>query len=275
MFDPGVYTRSYTIKFMGRLTVEQLAEISAKKKKAREFQEQFLPGSGKKREWEGVNDVVEQKIPHRPPRNKPGHIKSIRDNLKYSSDLARNLVSDIQRMTVFDNWTNGIGTKPVENPSAPLVVVDTSIITRAIGTNQQDDCRKIIDLAIEGKIRACVIYPLAKEYNVVINRGQLPDEVRFDGESRQLLDEFLTRCLPLSGRPEIFPPTIKEDSSDDILLIAQALAQEQSGKPCAIVSRDRHITDLAKARESDILPPVIFLARLAAAFPQSLFVLNS
>ena len=255
---------------MGRLTVEQLAEISAKKKKAREFQEQFPPGSGKKREWAGVNDSVEKRIPHHPPRNKSSHIRPIRDNLKYSSALSQILVSDINRMDFFDNWEDGVGTKPVEDLLAPLAVVDTSIITRAIGTNQQNDCRRIIDLAIEGKIRSCVIYPLAKEYHVVINRGELPDNVRFDGKSRELLDNFLTRCLPLSGRLETLPPTIQEDSSDDILLIAQALAQEQSGKPCAIISRDKHVLDLPNARKSNILHPTIFLARLAAAFPQSL-----
>lgn len=260
---------------MGRLTVEQLAEISAKKKKAREFQEQFPPGSGKQREWVGVNDSVEKKIPHHPPRNKQIHIRPIRDNLKYSSGLTRNLVSDIYRMNVLDNWTNGVGTKPAEDSSAPLVVVDTSVITRAIGTNQQEDCRKIVDLATEGKIRPCVTYPLVKEYRVVIGRGQLPDGVRFDEGSRQLLDEFLARCLPLSGRPETYPAKIEEDPSDGILLIAQAMAQEQEGKLCNIVSRDKHITDLPKARESNILPPVIFLARLAAVFPQSLFALNS
>lgn len=251
--------------------MEQLAGISAKKKKAREFQGKFPPCSGKKREWARVNDAVEEKIPHHPPRNKPSHIRSIRDNLKYSSALTRNLVSDIDKMYFFDNWREGVGTKPVKDPLAPLVVVDTSIITRAIGTKQLAECRKIVDLAVEGKIKPCVIYPLVKEYRVVIGRGQLPDDVRFDGESRQLLDEFLTRCLPLSGRPETFPPTIKEDSSDDILLIAQALVQEQSGKPCAIISRDKHVLDLPNARQSDILHPTIYLARLAAAFPQSFF----
>lgn len=254
---------------MGRLTVEQLAEISAKKEKARDWQKQFLPGSGKKREWAGVNDSVEERIPHHPHRNKPSHIRPISDKLKYSSALSQILVSDISRMDFFDNWTNSVGTKPVEDSLAPLAVIDTSVITRAIGTNQLAECRRIVDLAVEGKIKPCVIYPLVKEYRVVIGRGQLPDGVRFDERSRQLLDEFLARCLPLSGRPETFPAKIEEDPSDGILLIAQAMAQEQKGKPCDIVSRDKHIIELAKARESNILPPVIFLARLAAALPQS------
>jgi hypothetical protein len=255
---------------MGRLTVEQLAEISAKKKRARKFQEQFPPGSGKKREWAGVNDVVEKRIFHHPPRNKPVHIRSIHDNLKQSSALTRNLVLDIKRMDFFDNWTDGVGTKPVENPSAPLVIVDTSIITRAIGTNQLEDCRRIVDLATDGKIKPCVIYPLVKEYRVVIGRGKLPDNVRFDDKSLQSLSEFLARCLPLFGRPETFPPKVQDDSSDDILLIAQALAKEQRGRPCAVISRDKHVLDLPNARKSDILHPTILLARLAAA-PQILF----
>ena len=255
---------------MGRLTVEQLAEISVKKEKARNFQKQYLPGSAKRREWAGVNDAVEKRIPHPSPRgNKSSHHRLARDLLKYSLAFASHLVHDTERELAFDNWTSGVGIRPVENHSAPLAVVDTSIITRAIGTNQQEDCRKIVDLATNGKIRPCVIYPLVKEYRIVIGRGNLPDGIRFDEHSRQMLDEFLSRCLPLSGQPETFPAKIEEDPSDGILLIAQALAQEQRGMPCAVISHDRHVLDLPNARKSDILPPVIFLARLAAAFPQS------
>lgn len=245
---------------------------SAERKEiARKFQREHV-GSGKRsKAWAFYDDDQETEITRHDHRGiKTIHLKPVQEEIKSSTTFARRLVDDAEKEFSFDNRINGVGTRPAENPSAPLVVVDTSVITRAIGTNQQEDCRKIVDLATDGKIIPCVTPPLVNEYLVVVGRGELSDNVRFDGKSRQLLEEFLTRCLPLSGRPATFPATIKEDPSDDILLIAQAIAQEQRGKPCAIVSRDKHILSLHNARKSDILHPVIFLARLAAAFPQSL-----
>jgi len=247
-----------------------------RKEAAQKFQGRFPSGSGKKREWAGANDVVEQIIPHRGPRSKKTvHPDFKREEVRHSAILAHQLTNDIEKDLAFRDWRNSIGTIQAENSLAPYVVIDTSVMTRAIGTKQFKDCRRMIDLVMDGKIRPCVTRSLVKEYRGVIGRGQLSDDVRFDDQSYQLLDEFLAHSLALSGRPQILPATIEADPTDDILLIAQALAQEQKGKPCVIVSRDNHLLDLPNVLELDIMYPTKYLNQLAAGFPQSLFALDS
>ncbi|GEM_PF-6245539 len=247
-----------------------------RKETARQFLEEHANTGQRIKTRAFYDDDPDKIIPRRGPRGrKTGHPEFRREGIKYSSILARLLASDIEKKLAFSDWRNDIGTIPAGNSLAPFVVVDTSVLTRAIGTKQFKDCRRMIDLVMDGKIRPCVTHSLVKEYRGVIGRGQLPDDVRFDDQSYQLLDEFLAHSLALSGRPQIFPATIEADPTDDILLIAQALVQEQKGKLCAIVSRDNHLLNLPNVSELNIMYPTKYLNQLAAGFPQSLLALNS
>lgn len=247
-----------------------------KKETARKWQQEHAGSGQRPKTLIFYNDDPDKIIPHRGPRSKKTiHPDFKWEEVKHSTVLACQLANDIEKNLAFSDWRNGIGTIPVKNSLTPFVVVDTSVMTRAIGTKQFKDCRRMIDLVMDGKIRPCVTRSLVKEYRGVIGRGQLPDDVRFDEQSYQLLDGFLARSLALSGRPQIRPATIEADPTDDILLVAQALVQEQKGKPCVIVSRDNHLLDLPNVLELDIMYPTKYLNQLAAGFPQSLLAFNS
>lgn len=248
-----------------------------RKETARQFLKDHAGSGQKPLAWKFRDDIQDEIIPANPPGNKGVKRFPLRKQLlKHSVAFSRHLVAEARKDFPDLSWLEGVGRQPVVGRNTQLAVVDTNILTRGIGSNSLKYCSEIVRIVIhEDEIRPCVIEPLVKEYRNVIGRGRLSDGVQFDEQSRQLLDEFLARCLVLSGRPENLPATIKEDPSDDILLIAQALAREQQGKDCAIVTCDHHLLDLSYAPELDIMHPAIYLARLAAISPQSLFGLNS
>src|SRR3990167_3547677 len=83
------------------------------------------------------DDDQDEIIPRHGRRGKKTvHIELRQEKLKHSTTFTRHLVDDAEKEFSFGNWRNGVGTRSVGNPLVPLVVVDTSVIVRAIGTNQ-------------------------------------------------------------------------------------------------------------------------------------------
>ncbi len=156
-------------------------------------------------------------------------------------------------------WQMRIGTDRVEDYPVPLLVVDTGIIVRAIGTSPYPECKRVVDLCIDGKITPCITEPIIHEYELIINRKAVEEGVIFNQESHDLLAKFLARCLILTGYPINVPVQIEKDSSDYKFLIAQALAFEGTGRKCSIVSRDGHLLDLPHALEENIVRADYFL----------------
>lgn len=248
-----------------------------KREAAQKFQAEHAGSGQKPLAWKFRDDIQDEIIPVNAPRNRGVKRFPLRQQLlKHSVAFSRHLVVEAKKDLPDLSWLEGVGSQPVVGRNAQLVVVDTNILTRGIGSNSLGYCSEIVRIVIHGdKIRPCVTKPLVKEYRNVIGRRRLPNGVEFNEKSDQTLTEFLARCSFLSGPLPKLNISVEDDPSDDILLITQALAREQQGKDCAIVTCDHHLLDLSDAPELDIMHPAIYLARLAAASPQSLFALNS
>lgn len=206
------------------------------------------------------NDNPDEIIPEHGPRGKTVHPRSLPVNS--STDLSRALTKLIEMPLHEDDWRDGIGTNLAKVFSVPPLVVDTSVLVRAIGSKTFPECKRVVDLCIDGKIIPCVTEPIVQEYRWVIGRGYIEDGVRFDEKGNERFNLFLARCLILTGYPTNVPDQIEEDNSDYKFLVAQALAFEYTGRQCSIVSRDGHLLDLPNALEENIVRADYFLSLL-------------
>lgn len=206
------------------------------------------------------NDL--DKIPQHGRRANTSHRQPIDHGLLRSTRLSQILADQSNNALHSSDWLNGIGTHLVSDDSLAHVVIDTNVITSAIGTPQISSCREIFDECINGQIKPCVTHSLVSEYRYIIRLGFLENGIKIDQMSLQLLDEFLGRCLVLTDQPHQIPPQIKADPSDRMFLIAQALAEEKKGKNCFVVSLDHHLLDMASVHEN-IIHPANFVNLLA------------
>lgn len=242
------------------------AETRTRKEIAEEFRQKYDPNTGKGRIRKGMlpNDDPDEIIPKHGPRGKSQHNIPLSDRLSHGSLLSHELIGRIATQTRRDNWNDKIGTHLIYHQTIPLVIVDTNVIARAIATKPQADCRKVVDACITGKTVPCVTEPIVFEYLEVVGRGILDDGFRFDRESSQLLDEFLTHCLALTGEPAALPFQVTKDRSDKKFVVAKAIAEENTGRLCCIVSRDGDLLGIGDPWETLIFHPSGFLRSMAA-----------
>ncbi len=210
-----------------------------------------------------LGDNPDEAIPQHGPKAKTQHRIPLSKRLLSASELSGGLIGRMATQSHRDNWNDGIGSHLIYSQTTLLAIIDTNVLARAGATKPQDNCRGVIDACIAGKVMPCVTEPIVYEYLEVFGRRVLEDGLRFDEGSSRLLNVFLTHCLALTGEPVALPFRVPRDRSDEKFVVAKAIAEENTGRPCYIVSRDGDLLSIGDTSETLIYHPTGFLELLA------------
>lgn len=113
---------------------------------------------------------------------------------------------------------------------------------------------RLIDLAVEGRIKLVTTLPLLAEFEGVLARDKFAGQLAKRGFSfGDVFDGYVAMVETVT--PANIAPTIKRDPTDD-----QVLAAALGGKADLIVSGDAHLLDLMQFRGIEIVTAAAALA---------------
>lgn len=232
--------------------MEQLAEISAKKKKAREFQAERA-GSGPKRAFR--DDNQEKIIPEHGRRGRGRIIRKdintgqeIKTSSRFSAELAQTAYPPALG---FIRQIEGIiGTEVTAKPDAVNVVLDANVVVYPLmvssgGNDRYPDRRRVLDMVLNGELLPYVLPSMIFEYantvNILALCSQNPRGTRAQGFSN--LAEILKKSSPLPI-PKLKLETRVSDPDDRILFVAYAQLLADHQDSAFLVTEDYHLLRL-------------------------------
>lgn len=144
-------------------------------------------------------------------------------------------------------------------PSAPCVVVDTSVLLEGVGFPGMEECRQIVGLIEGGKFRLCTVLGIEDEVSMFARGLLIPESVSLDSGAKDRLEGMLDGAVRL---PEAVWRDIKDlvpdDSQDSEFYYALLVARTKDLLTC-LITRDRHLLELGNPA---IVNPTDFLAGL-------------
>jgi putative PIN family toxin of toxin-antitoxin system len=140
--------------------------------------------------------------------------------------------------------------RPTKSEEKPCrIVIDTNIMVGAM-MKPSGASRKILDMWVDGRLVLLVTNQIRREYLSILSQRWVKSDwvAEFNGR----IDESAQMVVP-NERVSV----IKEDPSDNMFLECAA-----AGKADYIITSDRHLLDLKRFGETEIVTPTKFLQRL-------------
>ena len=128
------------------------------------------------------------------------------------------------------------------------IVIDTNILITA-SEDDFNDAREVIDLVTTGKVRAIATRQIIDENKLLLKKRVVKKAVK-----QELANYFnYVRLIRATSRERI----VEEDREDDKFVHCALAASADF-----IITQDRHLLDIEKTGETEIVTPADFLARL-------------